>query len=68
MSENVSTSPAGARAAAAKRTHLVLTLTGLVLLAIAQVMMYEEEGWNVGVILAAVVLLGNLAWQLRRQA
>jgi hypothetical protein len=66
MSENVSTGPAGL--AAAKRTHVVLTLTGLVLLAIAQVMMYEEEGWNVGVVLAALVLLGNLAWQLRRRA
>jgi hypothetical protein len=67
MLEELRSAPGGERRAGPRTTIFAWTLAALLLLAVTQLLMFEEAGWNVGVLLAAVVLLGNLAWRLSRR-
>ena len=49
------------------RARLLISLATLLVLAITQVAIYEEDGWSVSVMLLATVVVANLARNFRRR-
>ena len=67
MLENSRTTPEQQRDGTASRTRLLISLAALVLLAVTQLVIYEERGWNAGLILLAMLIATGLTWSYRRR-
>ena len=67
MLENPHTTPREGRDANASRTRRLISVAALVLLAVTQLVIYEERGWNAGLILLAMLIATGLNWSYRRR-
>ena len=67
MLENSRTTPREGRDATAPRTRLLISLAALMLLAVTQGVIYEERGWNAGLILLGMLIATSIPWSYRRR-